>query len=583
MATVLPRNPGQGVVSPPDPTGLPLSGPLPAPPPVGRRGVAPGAAPAVARLVDRRPRLVLFLFCLVLWIPGFTTLPPGDRDESRFVQATKQMLETGDFVRIMNGAEPRNRKPIGIHWLQVPFVAAAQAMGLATANPVWPYRIPSALGALAAVLAAFALGEGLIGRRAAALGAAMLAASPLLIVEVHIAKTDAALLGATTVAMAVLARAWRVPVAVGPGLAAVFWLVVGLGILLKGPILPMVVGGAVLALVVCERRGAWLSALRPVWGIPLALLVVLPWFIAIGLATEGRFLAEAVGGDLGPKLTTGDDGHGAPPGTHLVLLAVLLFPFTAALPGAIHATWRDRGLVPVRFLLGWIVPAWIVFEAAPTKLPHYTLVLYPAICLLLARAVLAGPAPVWARRSGMALAAVVGAALATLFAAAPFILRMPIGDALATGGPAAIAAIVATGCAIQAVRPAGVAGALAGAMLMAAVAIGWTAPRLVPLWIAPRVVAAVPSLRSGARLGAVGFAEPSLMFLAGTATAWLSAFDAAAALAEGRVDLLAIGDRDLGRVRAALDARGVAVRVIATVPGYNYSRGRPVTLTLVTR
>ncbi|RZK82887.1 MAG: hypothetical protein EOO66_25745, partial [Methylobacterium sp.] len=52
-----------------------------------------------------RPRLLLALFCLVLWLPGFFSLPPGDRDESRFAQATKQMLETGDFVRIQNGLE----------------------------------------------------------------------------------------------------------------------------------------------------------------------------------------------------------------------------------------------------------------------------------------------------------------------------------------------------------------------------------------------------------------------------------------------------------------------------------------------
>ena len=54
----------------------------------------------------------------VLWLPGFFSLPPTDRDESRFAQASKQMIETGDYVRIMNGEEPRNRKPIGIYWLQ---------------------------------------------------------------------------------------------------------------------------------------------------------------------------------------------------------------------------------------------------------------------------------------------------------------------------------------------------------------------------------------------------------------------------------------------------------------------------------
>ena len=111
------------------------------------------------------PRLCLVLYCLLCWLPGFFTIPPSDRDESRFAQASKQMLETGDFVRIRNGEEDRNRKPIGIHWLQVPFAAAARAAGIARDNPVWPYRLPSLLGAVVGVLATWEAGRRLAGRR----------------------------------------------------------------------------------------------------------------------------------------------------------------------------------------------------------------------------------------------------------------------------------------------------------------------------------------------------------------------------------------------------------------------------------
>src|SRR5579875_2594836 len=131
-------------------------------------------------LETRRPYAMLALFCALLWLPGFFTLPPSDRDESRFVQGTKQMLETGDAVRIMNGTEARNRKPIGIYWLQLPFAAAARATGIAVANPVWPYRIPSLLGGLLAVLATFGLGQTVIGRRAALLAGTMLASCVIL-------------------------------------------------------------------------------------------------------------------------------------------------------------------------------------------------------------------------------------------------------------------------------------------------------------------------------------------------------------------------------------------------------------------
>ncbi|MGN6582197.1 MAG: ArnT family glycosyltransferase, partial [Rhizobiaceae bacterium] len=61
---------------------------------------------------------LLFLVCLFAFLPGISTLPPTDRDESRFVQSTKQMVETGNYVDIRLQQEARYKKPIGIYWLQ---------------------------------------------------------------------------------------------------------------------------------------------------------------------------------------------------------------------------------------------------------------------------------------------------------------------------------------------------------------------------------------------------------------------------------------------------------------------------------
>jgi 4-amino-4-deoxy-L-arabinose transferase-like glycosyltransferase len=530
-------------------------------------------------LETRRPRLLLTLLCLLLWMPGFFSIPPGDRDESRFAQGTKQMLETGDFVRIMNGTEARNRKPIGIYWMQVPFVAAADGLGLAKGNPIWPYRIPSALGGLVAVLATYGLGRRVLDRRAALLGAGMLAASMAVVVEVHIAKTDAALLGATTVAMALLGRAYLEPGRFGRGAAAVFWLAMGVGVLLKGPITPMVAALAVVTLLVVDRRAAWLRGLRAGWGVPLMLLVVVPWFLAIGLATQGTFFTDAVGGDLGRKLTSGDDAHWGPPGLHLVLLPVLLFPAVVALPAGVAAAWRERRTPVMRFMLAWIVPSWLVFEAAPTKLPHYTLPLYPAICLVVAHGVVSGVRLGGWRWVGTVLAGVVAVLLAVGAVAAPIYL----GVAPMLGLPALLAALFVGWQAVRAIDAPAVAGTVLSAVLLYGTVLGWELPGLWPLWIAPRVMESVPGLLAGQRLGSVGFAEPSLMFLAGTGTQFLLANEGVEALADGRIDVLLVGERDLAAVQAGLAARGMKTRLVGVVPGFNYSRGRRVTLTALAR
>ena len=72
----------------------------------------------------------LLLLCLLLWLPGFFTIPAGDRDESRFAQASRQMVESGDYVRIRLGEVERNKKPAGIHWAQAATVHVLEAVGI---------------------------------------------------------------------------------------------------------------------------------------------------------------------------------------------------------------------------------------------------------------------------------------------------------------------------------------------------------------------------------------------------------------------------------------------------------------------
>src|SRR6266404_674472 len=93
----------------------------------------------------------LVALCLIAFLPGFFTIPPLDRDEARFAQATKQMLESGDYVDIRFQDESRYKKPVGIYWLQAGVVKAASALGVPRAQTrIWLYRIPSLIGAVGA-------------------------------------------------------------------------------------------------------------------------------------------------------------------------------------------------------------------------------------------------------------------------------------------------------------------------------------------------------------------------------------------------------------------------------------------------
>ena len=541
---------------------------------------------AVARLLDtRHPRALLVAFCLLLWLPGFLLIPPSDRDESRFAQATKQMLESGDFVDIRNGTEARNRKPIGIYWLQAPGAALARAAGLARNNPAWPYRLPSLAGGLVAVLATWRMGLLLFGRRAAMLAGMMLAGSVLLTAETAFAKTDAALLAATTVAMGLLARAW-LGAEISRGRAALFWLAIGAGILLKGPVTPMVVGLAAIGLAVSSVGWRWLAALRPGWGVPLALLVVLPWFVAIGLATHGQFFRDALGSDLGGKLAGGDDAHGAPPGYHLLLLSVTLFPAAPAVLASFPALWRARSESKARLLLAWIVPNWIVFEAVATKLPHYPLPLFPALTLLGAGwlcGTFGEPSHGWRwlQRGATALFVVAAAIIGLGAAAVPVLLERGLAGSALLGVPALAAAAVVLWLGLDRNRLGAVLASLLAMPLLTWSLLGLDLPDATALWIAPRVEQALQAHGIPTGFASVGYAEPSLMFVCGTGTELLAGGEAGARFlsgASGRV--VAVESRDRDRFLAAAAAAGIVPHRFGELAGFNYSNGRRVVLTL---
>jgi 4-amino-4-deoxy-L-arabinose transferase-like glycosyltransferase len=564
--------------------GAPLDPPPPLPGPgVPRRSFSTFMPPAMVQRVG--PWLGLIALCLALYLPGFASLPPIDRDEARFAQATKQMLETGDYVRIRFQDEARNKKPAGIYWAQA---AAAQLFGGAAA-PIWAYRVPSLIGVALAVLLLYEAGYRLFERRSAFLAASLLAACLLAVVEAHLAKTDAGLLAATVAAQGALGVIYlrgRGGLPAGWLLPLGFWSALGVGILIKGPVLPLISALTVIALGLADRSVAWLKASRPVPGLLVVALIVAPWLIAISQATHGAFLSDAVGKDLLPKLISAQESHGAPPGYYLLLLMIGFFPGSLQIAPALRDAWRRRLLPAERFCLAWALPAWLVFELVPTKLPHYVLPLYPALALLTARFVIGAArtrTPAWWARAGFVAWLLVAFALAGAAIALPEIVDRRI-DWIAL--PPLVAALAGAGAALgyawrgHRLTSIGIGVAAAGVLL--ATVFGTVLPRVQGLWLSRQASEMVLAYRpaTASPVAAAGFAEPSLVFLLGTATELTGGSGAAdflAAHADG-LALVAADQEPTFRARAA--TLGLGVQLLETRHGYNYSRGRWIALAL---
>lgn len=334
------------------------------------------------------PALLIVVSLCIHWA-GNANTPLWDRDEPRFATATREMLARGDWIVPTFNGELRPDKPILIYWLMG---AAYHLLG----DNTFAARFVSGLAGTAAAVCVFLLGRSMFNRSVGLLAGWILALSPMAIVESKLATTDALLLFLLTVCLTCL---WHVQekfeVARQTGgvgktwlVAFGFWISLGLAILAKGPVALGVVAATILCFCLLRKETRWLQGLRFSWGIPVLLLITVPWCIAVQQETEGDFLRVALGHHVIKRSIQPLEGHRGIPGFYVLSLFGLMAPWAWMLPWSIGQHWeRLRSDRRVAYLVSWAVGTLILFELVTTKLVHYYLPAYPAIALFLASAI----------------------------------------------------------------------------------------------------------------------------------------------------------------------------------------------------
>ena len=539
----------------------------------------------IARASDTRFALIVVgLLTALIVLPGQSELPVTDRDEGRYIQASKQMMETGDYVDIRFRDVPRYKKPVGIYWLQV---AAAKITGFGAEAPHWVYRLPSALGIIGAAMLMIWAVRPITGPPGAALAGLIVGTTTLSMGEGHIAKTDAALLFTVVAMQGALLRIWLDEQ--GPRFDAVrgiFWTAMAAGILIKGPIILIVAAGTLLWLCISERSFDPWRQTRPLLGLALLVVLALPWFIAIGIISESAFYGASVGDDLLGKVGAASNAHWGPPGSYLMTVWISFFPWAALGLAALPHAWAHRSSDAVRFLAAWAIPVWAVFAVTTTKLPHYILPILPAMGALIGLWLTAErPERGW-RRLGAVLFVVGGGVLVAL----PLTAMVMFGGApdLQVISIAAAGAVVTLIGAVALWR-----GALRAHIGLAALAAVLLLPTL-PAIVIPKIPAIFPSPHIAALhqrfdacalqpLWTIGYREPSLLHYAGTETVFADPGEAVELFASERPGARVIFD--LSRPEADVEAVAAGAQTpifeLGRIEAFNTNRGRETTLVLM--
>lgn len=542
--------------------------------------------PSSRRLTFKNYAL-LGLIAFLLALPGRMALPPLDRDEPRYMEASEQMILSGNYLDIRFQETPRYLQPAGIYWLEASSARATAALaGPRALRWAWPYRLPSLMAASAIVPLTAWIGCAFFGAEAGVLAAFFLMASTLFVAECRMATIDTVLLLDILCVEALLTRCYQATLesrAVPLKLALGYWVALGAGLMLKGPIVLIPALATPLAVGLTERNFRLWRSLRPSWGWLASLAIVAPWCIGIALASHGAFFRTAVGHNLLGKITHAQETHGFPPGYYLLLFGLTFWPGAWFTARALPQIWARRMTPPVRFLLCWIVPVWLFFECLATKLPHYTLPVFPAIAILTAASLVCWPAPRlpgWGRFL-LGGYGVLWAAVGLAFCGAGALLLARLGLAVPPAEYLAFAGALVPmlGAIWFILHRRALAGAICaiGCALVAQTSLFFAVvPALDFIQLSPRAAASFAHYRRCPQsvLLSASDHEPSLVFLSGPKTQLLTPENAARALqAHAACDLALVDKRDEKRFEETLAPFGLEAVLYDRLTGLNYSNG----------
>lgn len=517
-------------------------------------------------------------------------MPILDRDSAHFAQATKQMLETGNYFQIRFQHVTRFQKPPGINWLQA---ASVKAFSHPQANASWAYRIPSLLGGLLTVLLVFALCDYLFDSKTALLAASLLAASLLMVVETHMAVTDAALLFTMVLMQSALWLIYhrhyqqkKIPFA----LPLLFWLAMGLGILIKGTS-PLIGLMTILGICILQKDWRFIKAVRPFSGI-IILLLSSSWLIGVSIAEHSNYLYQMFHKDLAPKLVSGVESHGMPPGYYLGILAAIFWPASIVLWHAILWGWNHRKQLAERFLIAWLIPNWLFYALMPTKLPQYMLPLFPALAILSALAIANNAPKTYSAKMKKFCQylycawGVLCFGLGLAFVFADYYLNQSLSLASII---AALAIWIATVIALRFAFKEQLTKATITMIIAAVISYGMVFQYMLPnsqaLWISQRIENKINTLQDKPSnqqpLLAMGFSEPSLVFTLGTYHVLYSTpKQAITQLNRNPKQLVLLNKQTEKIIMPILNKAGFQLNQVANIKGFNYSKGHWVDISL---
>ena len=298
-----------------------------------------------------------------------------DVDEAVFSEASREMVETGDYITPTYNYEPRYDKPILFYW----FMSAAFKLFGVTE---FAARFTSGFFGVCLVCMTFLFIKRARGELPAYLCSLALLLNLEFFVYSHSAVTD------MTLAFFLTASFFAFYLAVSEGddrWFTAFWVAAALATLTKGAIgliFPVMV--AFLFIIATRRYTVFKAFFKPL-NLLIYFLVTAPWFAIETYINGWDFFNAFIIKHHIKRYSDVISSHGGPPYYYLGILLLGFFPWAALLPGGLYRgfkEFREKEAGLYLFASIWFAFVFVFFSISKTKLPNYIFPLFPAASIL---------------------------------------------------------------------------------------------------------------------------------------------------------------------------------------------------------
>lgn len=315
----------------------------------------------------------LWFIAFVLMVSNIWGISIFSLDEAKNASCAREMLERGDLIVPTFNYELRTDKP-PLHYYFM--MIAYKLFGVNEFSA----RFFSSLFGSFTVLVTFLFAKRVFDEKIALLSYLVLLSSLHFVFQFHMAVPDPFLIFFITSAV------FNFYIFYKEGKKIFLWLFyicLGFGILSKGLVAIVLPTFTVLVFLALRRELGFLKSMSISKGLLITILISLPWYIAVGIKTDWIWVKEFLLKHNISRFSDSMEGHGGIFLITFLFVIIGMLPFSIFLPQTVKEVLKNKTNPAVLFLSLFVFIYTLFFSISKTKLPNYTVVVYPSLAVLI--------------------------------------------------------------------------------------------------------------------------------------------------------------------------------------------------------